>query len=516
MRRPARARPVAKEQIGTVRTVPAPVKGWNARDPIARMDPLYASVMDNVIPRSSDVTLRPGCEDHVTGIVGTVKSLMPYGAIKLFGATDTGIFDVTATGVVGAAVAAVTDGAMIHENFSTAGVAYLYAVNGIDKPWLYNGTTWTAMDAISVPALTGVTTTDINFVKIFKQRLWFLLNSSTSAYYLAAGAIAGALIQFDVGAYLSRGGYLIAMGNWSFDGGNGPDDYVVFITSEGEAVIYKGTDPATAATWALVGVYYVGVPLGAKCLCKFGGDLLYLCTAGAMPLSKLLLAVSIDRNSAITSNIDNAFVSAVEHYKPNYGWEAQFYTTGSILVVNIPSTVDGSYNVQYVMNTVTGGWCRFLGWPASCFAVYNEELYYGMSTKVVKAFRGTADFAANITGVVQQAYNYFGGAFQKHWTLVRPILITSDTISVSLGLDVDFDLGGMLSTSVPAVTGAATYDTSVWDTGLWGPDNIVSKDWRTIAAKVGFCAAFRMQITTKSVEVSWQATDFLFKPGAVL
>lgn len=518
MRAPLRNRTTARQQASRIKSVPAPVKGWNARDPIAQMDPLYAPILDNIFPRSADVALRKGCASHVTGIADPVQSLMPYSSTALFAATDAGIYNVTAAGVVGASVATITNGAVISENFATGGTAYLYCVNGTDKPQLYNGAAWVAVDGVSVPAITGVTTTSLNYVALFKSRLWFVEKSTTKLWYLAAGAIGGAATAFDVGSYMRRGGSVVACAGWSLDGGTGIDDYFVIVTSEGELLVYQGTDPTSAATFALRGVYYVGAPLGSKCLTKFGGDLLYLNKTGAMPLSKLLQAEVIDRKLAVTSNIDNAFVAAASAYSSYYGWEATFFDGGPFLLVNIPYSTDGSYSVQYVMNTITGGWCRFTGWVAFCFAVFDGELYFGSDSAVCKAWTGTSDKGANITGIAQQAYNYLmgGSQAQKQITMLRPIMTVTDAISLGLGLDVDFETGGYLSITATASSGAGIWDTDDWDTAVWGADTVIQKNWRTVAAKPGLCFAFRMQIVTASVEVTWQSTDFLYRIGGVL
>jgi hypothetical protein len=42
------------------KNIPAPVGGWNARDPIADMPARDAVFLDNFFPRASDVMLRPG------------------------------------------------------------------------------------------------------------------------------------------------------------------------------------------------------------------------------------------------------------------------------------------------------------------------------------------------------------------------------------------------------------------------------------------------------------------------
>jgi hypothetical protein len=76
---------------------------------------------------------------------------------EMWAISDGEIFDVTSAGAVGAAAVStgLTNSRWEYTNVTTAGGNYLYAANGVDKPLLYNGSTWTAIDAVSSPAITG-------------------------------------------------------------------------------------------------------------------------------------------------------------------------------------------------------------------------------------------------------------------------------------------------------------------------------------------------------------------------
>ena len=117
MRTPARierVQGVAKVQVTHVKSIPAPVGGWNARDPLAAMKPTDAVELVNWFPRVADCTIRGGEDDHVTGFAERPRSLMlytpPTAANKLFASTNAGVYDVTNPGAVGAAVAVCTNG----------------------------------------------------------------------------------------------------------------------------------------------------------------------------------------------------------------------------------------------------------------------------------------------------------------------------------------------------------------------------------------------------------------------
>src|SRR5579871_163246 len=75
--------------------VPAPTAGWNAIDPVALMEPKYANILDNWVPRTGYVEVRPGYSAWAQNIAGSntspVESLMTYrpaGNERLFAACD--------------------------------------------------------------------------------------------------------------------------------------------------------------------------------------------------------------------------------------------------------------------------------------------------------------------------------------------------------------------------------------------------------------------------------------------
>lgn len=499
-------------------SLPAPVGGWNVRDPLSAMPPRDAVVLENWFPRASNVTLRPGCAEWATGFATQPLSLMVWNGAatsKLFAVTNAGIYDATAGAAIGAAVSAVTNGYMQSVNVNVAGGSYLIAVNGVDKLKSYDGTTWKDIDAVSVPAITGLATTSLTNVALLKKRLWFVQANSMSAWYLPAGAIAGALAEFPLGSIFGRGGYLVAIGSWTIDGGSGTDDYGVFISSEGEVAVYKGIDPASAATWAHVGTYYIGEPLGKNCFCKYGGDLLILCQNGLFPLSKAMQSSIIDRSAALTAKIDTAFTEAATTYGANPGWQAIAYPQGSFVLVNIPITA--TYTQQYVMNSITGAWCKFTGMLANAWEVFGETLYFASDTRTAKAWTGRSDFGAAIVGRAQQAYSYFNyRARQKHFKLVRPVVNIDGNATLQIGLDADFQVSNFTSTTTSAPIIGYPWDSARWDQVTWGPDSETKRDWATVFARECYAAAFRLQCSTTSVSLEWSATDFVYEVGGVL
>lgn len=519
MRKAARLN-TAKASVAVTTSVPAPVLGWNARDAIANMKAGYAYKLDDWFPTASNVVLRKGSAAHVTGISGEVETLETYkpesGSQSLWGWANNSIYNVTSAGAVGAAaVTALSANRWQVTNMATTGGNFLLCVNGADNMRLYDGATWTAITNVSVPAITGIATTALVHLNVYKERAFYIEKDSLSAWYAAAGAFAGALTELPLQAVFKSGGYLMAMGTWSLDGGAGMDDYAVFVTSQGEAAVFQGNDPGSAATWGLVGVYNIGKPIGRRCMEKLGGDLLIITTDGVVPASKAFVKARSDAAIAITDVIQGAMAESVGLYGSEFGWELTLYPEGPALILNVPISAGQQ---QYVMNTYTKAWCKFTGWEANCFAEMNGSLYYGGSTVVRKAWTGTADLAVAITGNMISAFNYFGDRSHfKYMTLMQPIFgWDAAPSSILVGVNMDFETSDPTSEiTLPQTTGG-TWDSGLWDTAMWGGETEVKNSWYT-AVGTGYAAAFHAKVTSSlASNLNFSAVNFLYQRGSPL
>lgn len=498
-----------------MRSLPAPVGGWNARDAVANMKETDAVVLDNFFPTASDVIGRKGYSNHMTGFAAPVESLLVYATTseKLFACAGTAIYNATAAGAVATAeVTGLTNSRWQHVNITTAGGSFMYAVNGVDKPLLYDGTNWTPIDNASTPAITGVTTTTLKDVTLFKNRLWFAQDNTLTAWYLPTDSVGGTASPLALSGVAKRGGEIVSIGTWTLDAGEGMDDHWVAITSEGEAIVYKGTDPSSATTWALVGVWNLGAPIGQRCLMKYAGDILLLCVDGIMPLSRALVNERIAANVGITDKIQSAMTAAAVNYASYFGWQMVHYPKGNMLILNVPTENDGDNPHQYVMNTTTGAWCRFTGLDAQCWAIFNDEPYFGGDTTVRRFWNTFSDNATNINGRALQAFSYFGRrGVLKHFKMARPVLSSAGRPAVRAGINVDFDTTALAGSVTFSPITTATWDVSVWDVALWGGDLTVIKDWQTMG-RVGMAGAINM-ITSSQIELHWMASDFIYEPG---
>jgi hypothetical protein len=500
--------------------MPAPVGGWNARDALADMKPHNAIVLNNWFPRTNYLEIRGGYADYADGTTGTIKTLAVYnkmtGASEMFAYTASGIYDVSSAGTVGASKLARTDGKHQYVNFGDGTSNWLIAVNGVDKPAYYDGSTWTAVDGVTSPALTGLTTTSIISLFVFKGRLMFLEKNSLSFWYLTAGVAGGALTEFDLAGVAKKGGYLVAGASWTMDGGSGPDDRAVFVTSEGEVIVYSGTNPGSASAWALTGVFDLGEPLGRRCLTKFAGDLVIITQQGAYPMSVALQSAIVDTRVAITDIIEQAFNEASRSYGSNWGWEVFVYPAQSAMIVNVP-IAEGGEHQQYVMNTTTKAWCKFTDWDAETFAVYNGQLYFSTSTTVKKAWYGNNDDGSNITAYGKTAFSYFGDmGTDKRFNLFRPVLVANGSFSFLADIDIDFEDKEITGSATYTTVGGGSWDVGNWDEAYWAAGMEVLKEWVSPGSNVGKCAAGKVKVTTNSLTVQWMSDDFIYETGGYL
>ncbi len=510
---------VARRAVVKTKSLPSPIGGWNARDALANMDSLDAVIMDNIFPRTSDVMLRKGYSEFATGFAAQVESLCTYNgpaSQKLLAISNGNIYDITSGGAIPAAsVSGLSNSKWEHVNISTSGGNYMYLVNGVDSPRLYDGSTFTTITGVSTPSITGVTTSTLVHLNLFKRRLWFVQKETLKIWYLPVDAVGGAAAALDFSSIARLGGYLVAMATWTLDAGEGMDDYAVFITSQGEIIIYKGTDPSSADTWALVGVYRVGAPIGRRCFEKYGGDVVIITNDGILPLSKTLLSSRVDTKAALTDKIQQAMNDAAVDYGSNFGWETCYYPKGSMLMLNVPvNTSTGQH--QYTMNSLTGSWCRFTGWGAQCWEIFQDEPYFGSSDFVGKAWNTNADDSSDINGDILQAYNYFGDrARLKNWKMMRPTFLSSGSPAYTIGINIDFNSSAPISTPTfnPIIYGL--WGSGLWGSALWGSSSSVTTAWQTISG-IGYCAGIRIRVQAQNISVRWVATDVIYEYGGYI
>ncbi|MDS1142390.1 hypothetical protein RE432_18305 [Pusillimonas sp. SM2304] len=500
-------------------TIPAPIGGLNDRDAIADMPPTDAVIMKNWWPEPSRVSVRKGSITHASGLSGGVESVFEYcsplGTIELFAAAAGEIFDVTTSGEVGLpVVTGQTSDRYQTMAATTAGGSFLYAFNGADEPLLYDGTDWKPINDTSTPSITGITDTKtIIDGLVFKGRAYLIQKNSMNFWYLPPAQIGGEAVAIDMGQIFQRGGHIVTAKTWTIDSGNGSDDHMVVISSNGEVAVFSGYDPSTPGAWSLIGVFYLGRPIGQRCAIKFGGDLLIICEDGVFPLGRGLLSASVDRRVAVTDKIQNRIRQAANTYKSTFGWELCLASDHSAVILNVPGQMS---NKQYAQNTLTGAWAEFEGWDANCWLYSELGLFYGGDGAVYRAWDFDSDDGEAIEADCLQAFNHFGTKVQtKYFTMIRPYIATGGIPSILYSLNGDYsatDPEGALITRPPQ---GMLWGSMVWGSMVWGGSLQQVQDWLTVGG-IYKSAGLRMKVLNNQSPVQWAATDFIYSRGGLL
>lgn len=499
---------VGKGQIARTYNLPPPTGGLNARDAFTDMEPDDAVNMTNVFPEANYCVVRGGFARSTTGLHAPIRTLMTWngltGVDQLYAAAGSMIWD-GSPGVGSGVVSGLTSVDLQWTCLQNAGGMFLIYVNGVDPPGSYDGSTW------GNPAITGATIEDFVNVAQFKERVWFCSVNSLDLHYLAFQAIAGPASVFPLGSVFRRGGYVMAMGSFSNDAGDGPDDFFCIITNNGEIAVFQGSDPDSATTWALVGIYDVGKPIGRRCMVRMSGDLAIITQDGIVSgqaISRFDRAAI--QKATITGKIQTLFSQYAQSYFGNFGWQAVVYPRSRYMVCNVPQIENGT-SVQLVMNTVTGAWCEFNGMDAGCWGVANDQLYFGgIHGTIFIAETGFLDDGDPLEWRLRTAWQMPGGSTNKQFTAVRPTMITGGGVEFGIHVDVDFN-----DTPPSGVVPSPVQSGMIWPwtwPGTWGGSQFLDARWQTVGA-IGTWVSVDMAGVVNGASCQIQAFNLMAKIG---
>ena len=488
-----------------VRSVTAPVGGWNVRDALADMPEDHAPLLDNLFPREGSVDVRPGYSSYATGMTGDVETLAEYidgSNRKFIAAANSKLWNISTAG----AAAEIGTG-YTNNRWDTINMQGKIAFcNGADTTLQWDGTT------LSTLTITGVTSSTLIGCHVFSGRSYWWPDNNQSVWYSAVNTLGGTLTEFNLSRVGDFGGKLMAMGSWTHDSGAGADDFAVFFMSGGDTIVYQGTNPSD---WSLLGVFRLGEIAARRGIIKLGGDLLAITTDGYTSIKGAITQGRVTDRGILSDQINPAVTDAVRDYKNNFGWQAFHYPRGNMLIFNVPLATNTNYD-QHVWNTNTGAPCRFKNIPARCWGVYNDKAYFGGSG-VVYLFDDTgADVGNNIDADAQTAWNYMGNpASQDHITAVQPVFSSDGALAVSIKIEADFKLP-IVSYETPGfIGGAGAWDDSPWDTTSWASDNFITKDWKN-SQSFGYAFSARVRVRVNGQRVKWYAVNYMHNKGGLV
>lgn len=508
----------------SVRTLVAPVGGLNDRDAWATMRNEYAIILENWWVEPSRLVTRRGCEAWATGFDAPVETIFDYasldGSYQMFAAAGGNIYDITEKNPVEDPVVTNQGSARYSVvNASTPATppagSFLFLFNGVDDALLYDGAEWKSIDDESTPAIEGVATSEIISGMVFKGRLYMVQKDSLAVWYLPPTQIGGEAQKIDLSSVFQRGGHIVGIYSWTLDAGTGPDDYFVALSSNGEAVIYQGHDPSALGGFALVGVYYIGQPIGPRPAVKFGGDLLILCEQGLIPISAARLGPEASQQASRTFNIQRSLSEAIRAADAKFGFEICPLPAHNALILNVAPSDSGPPH-QYVQNTITGAWTRFMGWEANTFLNGRLGLFFGDGSAVREAWVTETDDGDAITCEALQSFNGFGSPGRnKYFSLVRPYMRANGQPSVLFSLNGDFNVQPVQGTLSYRPPSGAIWGSAIWGQEIWDGE-YRQLDYQNTVGSIYRYAGMRMKILNNSSSVEWSATDVNFSVGSQL
>lgn len=467
-----------------------------------------------------------------------IRALLPFtgsaenGAQnRLFATSQTGIWNVSESNtstplqVVDFPIQTGNSGYGISHVVVTAGGHYLLYCDEVNGLFVYeeSSNSWNQpIEGAGPGEIGGVDPANLVFVTVFKNRVWMVEKGTARAWYLPAGTVYGAATAFEMGQRFKAGGTLVGLWNWTYDRGAGLDDALVAVSTGGDVCIYKGTDPASASTFGLSGVWSLGgaPPAGRTIATDYGGELLLMSRIGILPISRLV-AGEMGHDSYVTAKVSNLFNSIMLTRAGLLGWSIRIHPEDNALMVTIP-TFTGQPTEQMVCALAGRAWFRYRDLPMSCCEEWGGKLYFGTTDGRVCVNDGYVDGVLlsdpNAYTPVQcsalTAYTNLGNGRMKQVQMLRPTLLSeSASPSYEIQAKYRYDLSELSPVSV-VQEGDGTWDFATWDETLWGGD-YNSSQRVSGAAGVGVDVAIALRFTAVARTI-WVGTDIVYTQGGWL
>ncbi len=347
-------------------------------------------------------------------------------------------------------------------------------------------------------------TSDFSYVWAYQGRLWFIEKGSTSAWYLPVDQIGGEAKEFPLIGTFARGGYLVLGQTWSLDSGNsgGLSAQCVFVSSEGEAIIYQGTYPEDATTWSQVNTMRIGKPQGPKSWIRAGGDIVIATDIGFVPLS---IAAQRDfaalPSYAVSSPINANWAEVVQDRGGNLDWHAEHWANRQMAVITVPSS--GQQDAyMLIVNSRTGAWAKFTGWDGLCLEVFKDRLFYGSKDgKIIEAYVTGYDQGKPYTGVYAPLFSDGGDpGTMKLPKVIRAVIRSPRPTQVQMDMMYDYEVTRTTPPSAVPSTDSSAWGEGIWGQSIWGEVQQLKTTQQWVSASgYGYSVSPLLQVTSGSL-----------------
>ena len=480
--------------------IPAPIKGIDTRVAASEGNPLNCVFAYNLVPHEQDLKVRKGYREYQIGLVDGVSdgvhTIIPFNATnttlaadKLFAVTNEGIWDVTqdaATPVLKVQFPIVDEGAgfgnYVHYTNDAEKDVLLYADN-LNGLYTYDAAldTWAP-----TPDITGVDVADIRFVLLHKDRLWFVVQDSSTMWYLDYGSIAGVADPFHMGGKMPHGGAVAGAFSWAVDTGGGLDAFLVVVSSAGDIVVFAGDNPSDATNWQQTGEYFVGtIPKGSTFGTQHGGNLYLLSVYGVHSMNDLLKGVNSEamvantNNSSPSNKLTSIIRAAMSHTIDKLGWEIRLAPSEGALIINAPLRNISAAPIQYVFSLNMEAWGFWRDVPIGAFDTWGTSVIFGTLDNRICIMDNTVDNelitpvgevnGEDIRFSLLTSFQSFGemGRF-KQVCLLRPDFVALSLPQFRVLAAYDYKVDEQVVVLPPATEAQLAYwNEDLWDAALW-------------------------------------------------
>jgi hypothetical protein len=509
---------------------------------------------------------------------------------KMFAGNATKLYDVTNSGAPVLVKSGQTSGNYAASQLANASGDVLVAVNDAgDPPLRFNGTSWIALDTGAIAAWANSTayaigalakdTTDTTYWRClvghtspaagtfaaartanptfwtstasdgaswitgpagrpvaggralvyvwkYRNRLFFIEASSMNAWYLPLNSVGGVLQEIPLSGAATKGGRLLFGATWSIDAGDGIDDKCVFVTDQGEVLVFTGSNPSDAANWKQEGRYSLSPPMGMNAWASVGGDLLIATVDGIVPVSASITKTAGQLELAMITRSIRPMWREEVLAKRAWSWTIKKWDEYGGIFVTWPG---GSPGNRYcaAANNATGAWCRFVGYDATCFMVMRGSMYFGTQGGIVmQADRTGYDDGVPYVATLVGGWETFGQPSAEFiWHQARAVFTApaGQMFIPQLSATVDYTVTvpqpppAGPDPGVPEVWDQGKWDQARWDQASVARAPIRNTLWVSIG-KTGFAHAPIVQVTvaqqaTPNVELI--AISATFEPAGV-
>lgn len=488
-------KPVTQQAV----SLPAPTAGWVTNQNLAEGNPRAAYVLDNFWPTTIGIEPRGGSKQRVD-IDATCTALFEFKSEAEFIATDeTKIYTFTSATADGttltAAVTGRTSGDWQGTETQNDAGSFFTLVNGTDNLVLYDGTTWYTVTGVSATHSitgTGLTGTEVfSYVWNYRERQWFVETGTMNAWYLGVNSVSGTATKFPLAGVFNKGGTLHSGTTFSSDSGAGMDDRIIFLTDQGEIAVYSG-DPASDIS--LIGVYDIGKPIARDPFIRLSGDILVATTVGLVPLTA---AVYKDPAQLKASSASQPIEDTWSYWVGinATGWTLSKWDSRNMIIVGLPEADE-----QFALNTETGAWTRFTGWPVRVQEVLGDRPHFASGLQIYEGDTGGADDGTPFVCRMSGSFSTLGSPIMKQAKRIRGNFraLINFTPKFSVATDYETSFPDPPAASDGSSGTGAIWDAADWDTAEWGTagnERGRVSQWHVVTGN-GFAHAAQVQITS--------------------